>query len=175
MSRLALLFCLLLGYAAALYADEFAELRAQAQQGLAPDFTLQDLAGESHQLSQWRGKLVLINFWATWCAPCRAEMPGLRKLWLQYRDQGFEVVVISVDEGMKPRVARFVEMFELDFPVLLDPDSTVSDRYQVGGLPHSVFIAPDGTLIAKVIGEREWDSEPVKQWIEALLSKPAVD
>jgi len=150
-------------------AADLSAMRAEPLSGDAASFSLTDLAGNSHELSEWRGKLVLINFWATWCGPCRTEMPGIERLWQRYRDQGLVILAISVDEGMERRIATFVKRLNLSLPILLDPESKVADHYQVSGLPHSVLIDQEGHLIAQIIGERQWDSPEAYQLIEQLL------
>ncbi len=157
-----------------LKADFLDDFGAEPVVGTAPAFTLQDLAGKEQILSQWRGKLIMLNFWATWCGPCRAEMPGMERLWQRYRDEGLVVVAVSVDEGMERRVAKFVEILKLSYPILLDAEGVVSDHYQVSALPHSFLINSDGQLIAKVVGEREWDSPVAYALIESLLAANSV-
>lgn len=154
-----------------LQADPLATFGAEPVSGAATAFILPDLEGEIHALAQWQGKVVMLNFWATWCAPCRDEMPGMERLWQRYGEDGLVVVAISVDEGMERRVAKFVEILRLTYPILLDPDYAVGDLYQVSGLPHSLLIDREGQLIAKVVGQREWDSAEAFALIESLLSQ----
>ncbi|VAW89280.1 hypothetical protein MNBD_GAMMA18-1752 [hydrothermal vent metagenome] len=165
-----LLFITLLAlFSLPLKADLLDDFGAEPVLGTAPTFTLQDLAGEKQPLAQWRGKLIMLNFWATWCGPCRAEMPGMERLWQRYRDEGLVVIAVSVDEGMARRVAKFIEILKLSYPILLDVEGIVSDRYQVSALPHSFLIDGDGKLIASVVGEQEWDSPEAYALIESLL------
>ncbi len=159
-------------FSPSLKADFLGDFTADRVVGTAPIFTLQDLAGREQPLAQWRGKLIMLNFWATWCSPCRAEMPGMERLWQRYRDKGLVVVAVSVDEGMEHRVAKFVEILKLSYPILLDAEGVVSDYYQVSALPHSFLIDSDGKLIASIVGEREWDSPQAYALIESLLSEP---
>ncbi len=153
-----------------LRADPLVAFGAEPVSGTATAFTLSDLEGKAHPLGQWQGKVVMLNFWATWCAPCRHEMPGMERLWQRYGDDGFVVVAVSVDEGMARRVANFVEILALTYPILLDPDYAVGDLYQVSGLPYTVLIDREGQLIAEVVGQREWDSTEAFTLIESLLS-----
>ncbi|NUM48291.1 MAG: redoxin domain-containing protein [Anaerolineales bacterium] len=116
----------------------------------APDFALENLDGERIALETLRGKVVLLNFWATWCGPCRVEMPALESRHQQYPEQ-LAVVGIDFDEA-KEDVAAFVEEFALTFPILLDPGAVVQDAYRVRGYPTSVFLDEDGTVQIVHIG-----------------------
>ena len=169
-----LFILLLLLLSLPLKADLLDDFGAEPVVGTAPAFTLQDLAGKERVLSQWRGKLIMLNFWATWCGPCRTEMPGMERLWQRYRDKGLVVIAVSVDEEMERRVAKFVEILKLSYPIVLDAEGVVSDRYQVSALPHSFLINGDGQLIAKVVGEREWDSPEAYALVESLLAANSV-
>jgi len=117
----------------------------------APDFTLTSLDGQTVQLSELRGRPVLLNFWATWCPACRTELPALQAAYERYGEQ---VAFLAVDVKEPPdAVASFVSQFDLTFPVLLDEKGQVSDRlYQVRGIPTSLFIAPDGVVSARHVG-----------------------
>lgn len=119
----------------------------------APDFALQDLDGLQHSLSDHLGQVVLLNFWATWCEPCRVEMPELQKAYVEYADQGFAVLAVNwtaVDD--RSQVAPFVAELGLTFPILLDMDGRVSELYQIIGLPSSVLIGGDGVIRALFFG-----------------------
>jgi peroxiredoxin len=118
----------------------------------APDFGLKSVDGRTAKLSDYRGKIVLLNFWATWCAPCRVEMPTLMALHDKYHTQGLEIIGVSMDDGGQERVAKFVNEMKINYPVLLG-DSSVADNY--GGLrllPQTVFITRDGKIVQTVIG-----------------------
>ena len=119
---------------------------------LAPDFTLASPQGEPVSLSDFRGKTVVLNFWATWCPPCRAEMPELQHVW-EERGEGRDLIVLAVDveEGAEA-VAEFVENFGLTFPVVIDADGSVADHYRLPGLPSTFFIDAQGVLRSQVLG-----------------------
>jgi cytochrome c biogenesis protein CcmG/thiol:disulfide interchange protein DsbE len=120
----------------------------------APDFELRALDGRRIGLSDFRGRVVLVNFWATWCAPCRVEMPWLSEFSLRYRDQGLTVLGISVDDGGRERVAKFLGERSVRYPILLN-DGNVDQRF--GGvrfLPQTFFVGRDGRIIRRVYGIR---------------------
>ena len=124
------------------------------QQGfLAPDFELQTTSGETIKLSDLRGQAVLVNLWATWCPPCRAEMPSIEKVYNEYKDDG--LVVLAVDmtyQDTQSNIAPFVAEYGLTFPILLDQSGDVGNAYQLRSLPSSFFINRDGTINEVVIG-----------------------
>ncbi len=117
----------------------------------APDFTLETLGGETVSLADLRGQVVLINFWATWCPPCRAEMPAIQQVYETYRDQGFTVLAVDVQEG-KAQVANFAEERGLSFPILMDLDGAVSARYQVKAMPSTFFVDRSGVIQEITLG-----------------------
>lgn len=118
----------------------------------APDFSLTTLDGRSVSLSDWRGQVVLLNFWATWCVPCRAEMPQIQAAYQAYRDRNFVVLSINVKED-EQEVAQFAEAFHLTMPVLLDHDGSTARRYRVRGLPTSFLVDPEGVIREVRVGE----------------------
>ncbi len=124
------------------------------QQGfLAPDFTLETLAGESITLSELRGKAVLLNFWATWCPPCRAEMPAFQQAYQDYSDQDFVILAVNaIQQDNLAAIHEFQAEYGLSFPIVLDNDGNVSRAYQVRSLPTSFFIDKDGVISEVVIG-----------------------
>lgn len=136
----------------------------------APAFTVPSLNGTPASLSDYKGKVILLNFWATWCFPCRQEMPHMETLWKRYKDKGFVVIGVSNDDKSKTkRVETFVKKVNLSFPILFDTESTVSDLYDVSGIPVSYLIDRDGNVISQIMGIREWDSDEAFELVEHLL------
>lgn len=119
----------------------------------APDFTLKTPEGDSYDLSSLKGQAVLVNLWATWCPPCRAEMPAIEKMYQEYKDQGFVVLAVNSTVQDNPfDIAPFLEEYKLTFPVLLDETGDVSRMYQVRSLPSSYFINRLGIITEVVVG-----------------------
>ncbi|MBI4637567.1 MAG: TlpA family protein disulfide reductase [Candidatus Rokubacteria bacterium] len=134
---------------------------------LADDFTVSTPEGKSFRLSAQRGKLVLVNFWATWCPPCREEMPAMERLYRQHRDRGFVMVAVSLDAD--PAVVRpFVAERGFTFSVGLDPKMQVANAYGVRALPSSFVIDRSGNLAALAIGPRTWDNEASHSLVEGM-------
>ena len=136
----------------------------------APDFTLLDMDGEAHKLSDYRGKVVMLNFWATWCPPCRREMPSMQRLYEKYRDRG--LVVVAVNQFEDPDlVFEFSGRLSLEptFPILFDRESRIAEQYKVVGLPSTYLLDKDGKIHFKAIGGREFDHPEVEKLIESLL------
>lgn len=141
----------------------------QARRVEAPDFFLRTLDGQNHTLKQHRGKVVLINFWATWCPPCIREMPAMQRLYDRYRAQGLEIVAISLDQGNPDAVRVFVGKLNLSFPIVLDPEHEVKQAFQVRALPTSYLVDRQGRVVAWGMGPREWDGQSAYDLIEYLL------
>jgi cytochrome c biogenesis protein CcmG/thiol:disulfide interchange protein DsbE len=119
----------------------------------APDFTLSTPTGETFTLSELKGQAVLVNLWATWCPPCRAEMPAMERMYQEYRERGFIVLAVNTtSQDDVFGVVPFAEKHALSFPVLLDETNTVATRYQLRSLPSSYFIDRDGMINEVVIG-----------------------
>ena len=136
----------------------------------APAFTLGALDGRRASLADHRDKLVVLNFWATWCHPCALEMPSLEALWQRYRTRGLVVVGVSVDRG-SPRglLEPYVRNLKLTFPILLDPDSKTSDGWRVTALPATFIVRPGGEVTGMAVGAREWNSAEMRALVERLL------
>jgi peroxiredoxin len=136
----------------------------------APAFELPAVGGGAPlTLASLRGRPVLLNFWATWCKPCEDEMPAMERLYRELHGQGFELVAVSVDAGQQ-EVVEFRDRLGLSFPIVHDPDRRVSTRYQALRFPESWLIGPDGKLVARFIGPREWDAPEYAGRIRELLA-----
>lgn len=138
---------------------------------VAPDFTLPDLEGNQISLSTYKGRVVLLNFWATWCPPCRLEMPTMEKAYRKYRDKGFEVVAVSVDAGPKSSVKSFLRELGLSFQVLLDPDMETLRAYRGFSLPMTVVIDRQGVIRSRELGYRDWSDGESTKLLQRLLSE----
>ncbi len=129
------------------------EIPAPRQGFLAPDFALQTLEGKTITLSDLRGQAVLVNLWATWCPPCRAEMPAMQKMYEEYKDQGFVVLALNMTYQDTPSaVFPFAQEYGLTFPILLETNGQVAAKYELRSLPSSFFIDRDGIIQEVVIG-----------------------
>ncbi len=119
-----------------------------------------------------RGNVVLMNFWASWCAECRLEMPGLERLHRELAPQGFTVIGINAREG-REAIRRYASGLGLTFPLVLDRDGKINALYGVVGLPTTLLVGRDGRAVALAVGPREWASTPARTLIQALLAEPA--
>ncbi|MCK4224276.1 MAG: TlpA family protein disulfide reductase [candidate division Zixibacteria bacterium] len=148
------------------------ELKESPQEGfLAPNFTLPDLGGTQISLGDFKGKVVLLNFWATWCAPCKMEIPSLERLYQLRKDKGFEILAVSVDRTSLSKVASFVADYQMSFPVLADQRGEVGRRYWAKAIPTSFLLDKKGVIRWKVVGTREWGDAFVLSKIDQLLSE----
>jgi peroxiredoxin len=160
--------------------------QAVASGTAAPDFTVTNLAGEPVSLADYRGKVVLLNVWATWCAPCRQEMPSMERLYGAVRalpnGGDFEILAISIDatkENPNPvyggvtedELAAFAAELRLTFPIVHDPSGSVEQIYQTTGVPESFLVGRDGLIYKKVAGPTEWDATPNLELIKSLLER----
>lgn len=139
---------------------------------LAPDFALPSLDGNMTRLSDFRGKkAVFINFWATWCPPCRLEMPTMEEAYREYRARGLEILAISIDTGPKDDIKSFMRQYGLSFPVLLDPEGEVMYLYRLFSIPASFLIDKAGIIRYKELGYRDWTDADSRKKLEAILNE----
>ncbi len=138
---------------------------------LAPGFSLRNLKGNRESLEKYRGQVVVLNFWATWCAPCRVEMPSFENLYRRYRSEGMTVLAITIDKNADAKIKSFVEEYGLSFPVLLDTKGEVERLYPSMTIPFTYVIDRDGRVVARVDGAKNWESEETFEAIEYLLKK----
>ena len=150
------------------------EITPPKQRLMAPVFELPNLAASPVSLEDFRGKVVVAHFWATFCVPCLHEMPELESLWQQYRDQGLVIVAIAADRGDVAVVREFSEKNGLTFPVLHDADGLVRNRYEVMALPMSYVIGRDGKISGRAIGGQAWNSPDGRRVIEDLLQSDSL-
>ena len=135
--------------------------------------TTLDAHPRARTLSDYKGKLVILNVWATWCAPCRAEMPSMEKLYREFGAQGLEIVAISVDDpGTEEQIRAFTRELGLTFEILHDPAKETARRYQVTGYPESFVIGREGTIRRKVFAAADWSSEANRALIRELIGRP---
>ncbi len=138
----------------------------------APDFTLKNLEGQEISLKQLRGKVILLNFWATWCGPCRVEKPTLEKLYHEFKDKGLVILAISLDQGDSLQTVRsYYKQYGYSYGALLDPEQEVAQMYAVRGIPATYLIDREGYIVGGVIGAKLWDKEETRKLIAHLLEK----
>lgn len=146
----------------------------------APEFTATNLAGETVHLSDYRGRVVLVNIWATWCAPCRSEMPSMQDLYEDLKDTDFEILAVSidaapgqVDEGGRPGgdLRAFADDLGLTFPILHDPSGRIQQVYQTTGVPETFLVGRDGLIYKKVAGGTDWAAPVNQELVRRLLGE----
>jgi peroxiredoxin len=137
-----------------------------------PDYGAPALSGAEQSLADHRGEVVLVNIWATWCGPCRIEMPSIQALYDRYGSDGFTVLAVSIDAGPghRDKVEGFVSEHGLTFPVLLDPGSRITGLFRTSGVPETFVLDRHGRIVKRVIGASDWDSEANRVLIEELLA-----
>lgn len=139
----------------------------------APDFTLKDMDGKEYTLSSLRGKVVFVNFWATWCKSCKDEMPSMQTLftYLKERNMPFEILAISMDRvTTQEEIGPFARSLGLTFPILLDPWGKTDGKYKLTGVPETYIIDKEGMVAEKIIGPRDWTTIAAVKTIFKLLN-----
>lgn len=136
--------------------------------GRTPPLVLRDIDGKSHNLADYRGQVVLVNFWATWCEPCRDEMPSIQRLKVKLAGKPFVVLAVNLDEP-ESRIRNFLSKMPLDFPVLLDQEKAVTKAWKVRVLPMSFIVGRDGRIRYSLTGELAWDHDSVASLLAELM------
>jgi len=149
------------------YADKTQPLYPVPGKPPAADFTLKDSDGDIYRLKQYRGRVVLVNFWATWCPPCRFELPSMERAYEELKKEGIEILAINVGEDADT-IFTFTADYPVTFPLLMDLDSSVINDYPAIGLPTTYVIDTEGRLVYRAIGTREWDDSELLNQIKAL-------
>jgi peroxiredoxin len=143
------------------------QLTGMVKQPPAADFQLPDLDGNIHRLQDYHGKPIIINFWATWCPPCRAELPSMNRGWKKVKG---EIAMIAVNIGEdEETIKRFMQDYPIDFQVLLDKNASSIQTWPISGLPTTFVVSPDGNIHYQAVGEREWDNEELLEKVKYLI------
>jgi peroxiredoxin len=143
------------------------QLQTLKDKPLAPVFSLPSVDGQIHDLSAYRGQVVVVNFWSTWCAPCRKEMPSLERAWQRLKSDRIVVLGIAIQDDPE-MVRRFLQEREISFPVLLDSDGKVAETWPFSGIPATFVLDKEGRIIYRALGLREWDSDSIILKVKAL-------
>jgi len=133
------------------------------------DFSLSLLERETRSLGSYRGKVVFLNFWATWCGPCRVEMPSMEALYNKFSDKGLEILAVNCGED-QATVRSFIENEGFSFPVLLDLDGKVTFSYGIQAIPTTYLIDRDGMIISRLVGSIDWNTPKIHTALESLLN-----
>ncbi len=166
--KLLLTVTLCLALAAAIAASQSRQaLTPLADRPPAPEFDLRDMDGTLHRMSDYRGRVVIVNFWATWCPPCREEMPSMQRAYEQLRQEGIQMLAINIGED-EDTIFAFTADYPVEFPLLLDLDSATIQSWPVKGLPTTFVVDAQGRLAYRAIGGREWDDPDLLATVRAL-------
>jgi thiol-disulfide isomerase/thioredoxin len=132
------------------------------------DFTVNSLEGKSVKLSDFRGKVVFLNFWATWCGPCRSEVKDIDTMYDALKNEDFMVMAVDIQEDGK-KIKSFMKKYKIDFPVFLDSSGTIAQNYAVSGIPTTYIIDPDGNIVGRTVGPRPWAEEVSLKFMRSLM------
>lgn len=127
-----------------------------------PDFSVTDLNGKSKNIKEFRGKTVMLNFWATWCPPCRAEMPSMEKLWNKSKNKNFVIVAVSVDESSTSKVTEFIKKNKYTFPVFHDVSGKLAEMFLIRSIPTTYIVDKSGVIVSKYLGAEDWSKLEIK-------------
>ena len=172
MQRIFFLFisCLFLSLTACSKSDTSKKSVVATENSPAPDVSVVSLVnGSTLKLSDFKGKVVLLNFWATWCPPCREEIPSMMKLNRFMTGKPFQMVAVSIDEGGKPAIESFFKETGFSLPTYLDESGASAKSYGITGVPESFIIDKQGVLVKKIIGGFAWDSPEAVSFLEGLM------
>jgi peroxiredoxin len=163
-----------LGAGAAVLTRVGREVAPVAVGASAPDFRALDLAtGDSTSLREkYKGKVTLVNIWATWCVPCKVEMPAMEQVYRALAPRGFAIAAVSVDEGSPDDVRRFAQDLDVSFDLLQDKSGKIQQTYQTTGVPESFLLNRRGVIVKRVIGAHDWNSEVNRALVQRLLDEP---
>ena len=131
------------------------------------EFSLKDMDGQTHKLSDYKGKTLIINFWASWCPPCRKEMPSMERAWQKVKKDNIVMLAINVGED-EDTVFTFLGDYPVTFTILLDTTGKVTEHWPIKGLPTTYVVSPEGKLVYQAIGGREWDDDNILELIKNL-------
>jgi thiol-disulfide isomerase/thioredoxin len=164
-----------LGAGAAVLTRVGREVAPVAVGAAAPNFRALDLAtGDSASLREkYKGKVTLVNIWATWCVPCKVEMPAMEQVYRELAPRGFAIAAVSVDEGAPDDVRRFAQDLGVSFDILQDKSGKIQQTYQTTGVPESFLLNRQGVIVKRVIGAHDWNSEVNRALVQRLLDEPA--
>lgn len=155
-----------------LFAAACTKREAPVSEGsIAPDFTLKDLSRRDVRLSDFRGKVVLLNFWATWCPPCREEIPSMMKLNQAMAGKPFQMLAVSLDEGGRDAVDTYFKKSGTMLPALLDTDNATSKRYGTTGVPETFVLDKKGVILKKIVGGMDWSDPEVISYFNEIISR----
>jgi len=163
------------GFIALRYKDSFIKYLKPAAVAVgrpAPDLTASEMDGRTVRLADYRGKVVVLNIWATWCPPCVDEMPSLDKLYREFKDQNFALLAVSIDSDGIAAVAPFMTKHGLTFPALIDSQAAIQTAYEITGVPETFIIDKNGILVRKVIGPLDWTAPEILDYIRNLIQQP---
>lgn len=149
------------------------KLLPQAGSVMAPGFETENLRGEAVRLANFKGKLLLLNFWATWCPPCRLEMPAMEMLYQEFKEHGLAIVAMNFAEGPEP-IRKFAKEQNLSYPILLDKKGEIAKAYGVFRLPETIVIGRNGNILAKSTGYKDWYDNQTRELVSLLLRDETV-
>ena len=132
------------------------------------DFELSNLEGVNEKLSDYKGKVVFLNFWATWCGPCRSEMPAMENVYKELKDDGFVILAVDLGED-KQTVQKFVDEYGLTFPVVLDQTNAVGGMYDARSIPTTYLVGRDGNILGRAVGARPWEDDEYMDLFREIL------